>query len=254
MILDKMRLDGKVALVTGASRGLGRGMALGLAEAGADLVVVARSLERLEGVVGEARALGRRCLPLKADVSREEEVKKMVEEALGEFGRIDILVNNAGINYREASEDYPLDEWERVLSVNLTGVFLCCREVGRVMIRQGGGKIINVASLTSVIGVKTIPAYSASKGGVAQLTKVLAVEWAKYNIQVNAIGPGYFRTDLTEPLFQDPERREWITSRIPMGRWGTPEDLKGAVVFLASEASDYITGQVLFVDGGWLAG
>ncbi len=122
------------------------------------------------------------------------------------------------------------------------------------MIRQGGGKIINVASLTSVIGVRTIPAYSASKGGVAQLTKVLAVEWAKYNIQVNAIGPGYFRTDLTEPLFQDPERRRWIESRIPMGRWGTPEDLKGAVVFLASEASDYITGQVLFVDGGWLAG
>lgn len=252
--MEKMRLDGKVALVTGASRGLGRGMALGLAEAGADLVVVARSLERLEGAVSEARALGRRCLPVEADVSREEEVKRMVEEALGEFGRIDILVNNAGINYREASEHYPLDEWERVLSVNLTGTFLCCREVGRVMIEQRRGKIINVASLTSVIGVRTIPAYSASKGGVAQLTKVLAVEWAKYNIQVNAIGPGYFRTDLTEPLFQDPERRRWVESRIPMGRWGTPEDLKGAVVFLASEASDYITGQVLFVDGGWLAG
>lgn len=253
-ILEKMSLQRKVAIVTGASRGLGRAMALGLAEAGADVVVVSRTLEDLKKVAKEIQQLGRVGLPVQADVSRRADVEHMVERTMERFGRIDILVNNAGTIYRIASEDYPEEEWDRVVNVNLKGAFLCAQAVARVMIRQGGGKIINTASLLSAIGVPTIPAYAASKGGIAQLTKTLAVEWAKYKINVNAIGPGFFRTDLTEPLQKNPKRSAEISSRIPSGRWGVPEDLKGAVVFLASDASEYVTGHVLYVDGGFLAG
>jgi 2-deoxy-D-gluconate 3-dehydrogenase len=253
MILDRMSLTGKAAVVTGASRGLGKAMALGLAEAGADVVLVSRRMAQLRAVAQEISQLSRIALPISADISNLRDVNDMVEMVLGEFGRIDILVNNAGTTVRMPSESFTEEAWDEVMDVNLKGAFFCAQAVGKAMIDQRAGKIINIASLLSVIGVPTAVAYAASKGGISQLTKTLAVEWAKYNINVNAIGPGYFRTDLTRPLQEDRDRSAQILSRIPMRRWGDPDDLKGVVVFLASEASDYITGQTIYVDGGWLA-
>ena len=254
MILDQMSLDGKIAIVTGGGRGIGRGAALALAEAGADVALASRTAENLERVAEEIRALGRTALVVPTDVSRGEDIDAMVARTVETFGKVDILVNNAGMNIRMPSIEYSGEDWDKVLNVNLKAVFHCCQAVARHMMRQGGGKIINIASMTSVIGIRTIPAYCASKGAIVQLTKTLAVEWAPDRINVNAIGPGFIETDLTAPLQRDPERSSWILGRIPMGRWGTPEDLKGAFVFLASEASDYVTGTVLFVDGGCLAG
>ena len=192
-------------------------------------------------------------MPISIDVSNLRDVNGMVETVVDEFGRIDILVNNAGTTVRTSAEEFTEEDWDKVIDVNMKGVFFCAQAVGKVMIEQRAGKIINTASLLSVIGVPNTAAYGASKGAVSQITKTLAVEWAKYNINVNAIGPGYFRTDLTRPLQEDETRSAQITSRIPMQRWGDPDELKGAVVFLASEASDYMTGQTIYVDGGWLA-
>lgn len=254
MILDKFNLDGDVALITGGGRGLGRGMALGLAEAGADIVVTGRTKETLDAVCEDIRDLGRNALPVTADLAKEEDIAPLVEATVREFGRIDILVNNAGTTHRAPTEEYPTDEWDRVMDVNLKAVFLLCRHVGGVMKEQGGGRIINISSLASQIGLSLIPPYVAGKAGVAGLTRALAVEWAKDNIRVNAIGPGYFHTDMTEGLEDHPDRGPKIKLRIPMDRWGDPEDLKGAVVFLASKASAYVTGHELFVDGGWMAG
>lgn len=254
MVIERFRLTGKTALVTGASRGLGKAIALGLADAGAQVALASRDLSALEGVAQEVSQLGSKALAVQVDVSEVTAVDRMVREVIEALGKIDILVNAAGITTRHPSEDYPEGEWEQVLDVNLKGTFLCCQAVARHMIPQGGGKIINIASLASVIGIPLTPAYNASKGGVAQLTKALAVDWARYKINVNAIGPGYFHTDLTAPLLKDPVRSSQIMSRIPMGRWGKPEELQGAAVFLASEASAYVTGQTLYVDGGWLAG
>ena len=253
MIVDKFSLKGKVGIVTGASRGLGKGMATALTQAGADLVIVSRTKSVLEKVAEEMRKFGRHIIPVAADVSKKEDIKNMVGIALKEFGKIDFLFNNAGIIRRCPSEDYSEKDWDEVINVNLKGVFLCSQAVARVMIKQGGGKIINTSSLIAVTGGKTIPAYAASKGGVAQLTKALANDWAKYNIKVNAIGPGYYITDTTEPLRKNKARYQEISSRIPLGRWGNPEDLGGVAVFLVSEASDYITGQTIWVDGGWLS-
>lgn len=253
MILDKFNLKGEAGIVTGASKGLGKGIALGLAQAGADLVIASRTQSLLEEVAQEIRRYGRQVLVVAADVSKKEDIDRLVEKSLDKFGKIDFLFNNAGITRRSPSEDYSEKDWDEVISVDLKGVFLLAQAVGRVMIKQGGGKIINTSSLVAVTGGKTIPAYAASKGGVAQLTKALANDWAKYNINVNAIGPGYFKTDHTKALWTDKVRYRELTERIPMGRWGNPDDLAGTAVFLASEASDYITGQTIWVDGGWLS-
>ncbi len=253
-VLDDFRLDGKISIVTGASRGLGKAMAEALAEAGSHVVLAARTEEALKAVAENIEAAGAKALVVPTHVEEEEELNRLVEQAVDEFGRIDVLVNDAGTTARYPAMDFPLEEWDRVLAVNLRSVFLLCQKVGRVMMRQGGGKIINIASLLSEVGVALIPPYASSKGGIRQLTKSLAVEWAKYNICVNAIGPGYFRTELTEGLYQDPERYQPVMNRLAIKRWGKPEDLKGAVVYLASKASDYVTGQILYVDGGYLAG
>jgi len=254
MILDKFRLDGKIAILTGASGGIGKGMSIALAEAGADMVIVARRMNLLEEVVKEIKKVGRQVLPLCVDVGKKSEVEMMVEKTLERFGKINILVCGAGINRRAPSEDFSEKDWDDVINVNLKGVFLCNQAVGRVMIKQGGGKIINIASTNSVVGSLNAPAYAASKGGVAQLTKSLALDWAKYQIYVNAIGPGWCKTNMTKVDYEDPEWSKLILDHIPLKRWGNPmEDLSGMVVYLASEASNFNTGHVMYVDGGELA-
>ena len=253
MILEKFSLKGKVAIVIGASRGLGRGMARALAEAGADLAIVARTASSLDELAEEVKRLNRKYLILPKDVSKPSEVENMVNRVIEAFGKIDILINSQGTQVRKPVFEMTEQDWDGLMSVNLKSVFFCCQAVGREMARQGKGKIINVASLTSVIGIPNISLYGASKGGVAQLTKALAVEWAPYHINVNAVLPGYYKTALTADLFKNEERTKWVLGRIPLGRTGLPEDLAGTVVFLSSEASDYITGQIIPVDGGWLS-
>ncbi|MCL4465952.1 MAG: glucose 1-dehydrogenase [Chloroflexi bacterium] len=254
MILDKLSLAGKVALVTGSSAGLGRGIALALAQAGADLALVARREAQLRETAGEVEGYGRRALVLPADVTDAAQVRGLVDSTLGEYGGIDILCNAAGANRRLPLLEMSEADWDAILSANLKSVFLVSQSVAKHMVTRQRGKIINICSLTTVIGIENIAAYGASKGGVAQLTKGMAVEWAKYHLNVNAIGPGYFHTHLTDAVFADPARAAWVRSRIPFGKEGVPEDLAGAAVYLASEASDYVTGQIIFVDGGWLAG
>lgn len=254
MILDDFRLDGDAALVTGASRGLGRAMAQALAEAGADVVVTARSAEGLGATAELVGKAGRRALSVACDVTDEAALDGLVAKAREAFGKIDILVNNVGTTARYPAEEFPLDEWDRVMDVNVRSVFSLTKRVAKSMKETGGGRIVNTASLLSEIGVALIPPYAASKGAIRQLTKAWAVEWAKYNIRVNAIGPGYMRTEMTEGLYHYRERYDRVMSRVAIKRWGTPDDVKGAMVFLASRASSYITGQVIYVDGGWLAG
>ena len=252
-IVDQFRLDGKVAIVTGASRGLGQGMALGLAEAGADLVLLSTNSGNLRETKTKVTNLGRKAVALTCDVSDFGHIKNAISDSLEQFGKIDILVNNAGTIRRAPAHEFSDEDWRVVMDTNLTGLFQLCREAGKLMIERQSGKIINIASLLSFSGGITVPAYAASKGGVAQLTKALANEWAKHNVQVNAIAPGYFETDNTAALLKDETRNREITARIPAGRWGKPEDLKGTVVFLASPASDYVNGHILLVDGGWMA-
>ena len=254
MILDDFRLDGKVSIITGASRGLGKAMAEALAEAGSNVVLAARSVDALDALASEFSTLGVEALPVGVDVTKEEDLDRLVSATLDKFGRIDVLVNNVGTQIRHPAEQFPIEDFDKVMDVNIRSIFLLTRKVANVMIKQGGGKIINTASLQSEIAGRNIPAYAASKGAIRQLTRALAVEWAKYNIHVNGIGPGYFRTEMTEPLYQDPERQEQVMSRVAIKRWGDPRDLKGIVVYLASKASDYVTGQIIYVDGGWLAG
>jgi len=242
-------LTGRVAIVTGGNGGIGYGIARGLARAGASIVVAARHAAKTAQAVGALQALGGRALGVATDVQDEASVQAMVQAAVDAFGRVDILVNNAGINIRKAPQDYSLEEWLRVVNTNLTGVFLCARTVYPHMVTAGGGKIINIGSMTSIFGSSVAPAYAASKGGVVQFTKSLAVFWAKDNIQVNALLPGWIHTDLTASTAA--ERYNAIKSRIPHGRWGEPDELAGAAVFLASRASDYVTGIALPVDGGY---
>lgn len=242
-------LTGKVAIVTGGNGGIGYGIASGLARAGARVVIAARQAEKTAKAVAALQGRGAEALGVTTDVQDETSVRTMVKTTVEAFGGVHILVNNAGINIRKAPQDYTLDEWQSVLNVNLTGVFLCAREVYAPMVKAGGGKIINIGSMTSIFGSNVAPAYSASKGGVVQLTKSLAVFWAKDNIQVNAILPGWIHTDLTASA--SPERYQAIQSRIPHGRWGKPDELAGTAIYLASAASDYVTGVALPVDGGY---
>jgi len=245
-------LSGKVAIVTGGNGGIGFGIAKGLAEAGANIVVAARNRQKTSDAVAAFEGLGVRAIGLATDVQDEESVASMVASTLEEFEGIDILVNNAGISIRKAPEEYTLEEWRQVIDINLTGTFLCSRDAYPHMAKAGGGKIINIGSMTSIFGLGIAMPYSASKGGVVQLTKSLAVAWAKDNIQVNAILPGWIHTDLTAPIkTQNAARYEFIRSRIPHGRWGEPDELAGTAVFLASHASDYVTGVAVPVDGGY---
>ncbi len=259
-VMPSLRLDGRAALVSGGSRGLGLGMALALAHAGADVALAARSTGQLEEAADLVRrTTGRRALVLPADASRVEEVRSMVKTAAAHYGRLDILVNGAGINIRKPSTAYTEADWDEVMAVNLKSVFFACQTACEVMREQGSGvrlpqgKIINLGSLSFEIAVPNVALYVASKGGMRQLTKALAVEWAKYRINVNAIAPGRFWTVMTDPVFSDPELYDSAVGVIPWGRPGVPSDLAGATVLLASDASDYITGQTLVVDGGWLA-
>jgi 2-dehydro-3-deoxy-D-gluconate 5-dehydrogenase len=249
---DRFRLDGRTALVTGASRGLGAAMARALAEAGAAVVLHANR-EAPNALAAEiASASSVKTHAVAADLETRSAPSELIAQAIERAGRLDIVVNNAGMIHRHAAAEYPDDEWDRVIAVDLSSVFRLCREAGRYMLERGHGKIVNIASLLSFQGGVRVPAYTAAKGGVAQLTKALANEWAGRGVNVNAIAPGYMRTDNTRALAEDPVRYAEITSRIPAGRWGTPDDLAGAVVFLAAPASDYVHGHVLVVDGGWM--
>jgi 2-deoxy-D-gluconate 3-dehydrogenase len=247
-------LSGRIALVTGASRGIGRAIAVALAAEGADVAVNFRAAaEMANDVVRDIQAAGRRAVPVQADVSQASDVVRLVRDVRDALGPIDILVNNAGIIRRQPAVEHSDDFWDSVIEVNLSNVFRLCRAAGAHMLaRQQGGKIINVASLLSFQGGITVPGYAAAKGGVMQLTKALANEWARHGINVNAIAPGYMQTDNTAALRADETRNRQITERIPAGRWGVPQDLAGTVVYLASRASDYVHGHVLVVDGGWM--
>ena len=251
MILDKFKLDGKVALVTGASKGLGQAMAIGLAEAGADVALVAR------GSMAESKAkieaLGRKAIIITADLSSQDCIPEIIERTVNELGRLDILVNNAGIIRRAAIAEFSEKDWDDVINVNQKTLFFLSQAASNQMVKQGeGGKIINVVSMLSFQGGIIVPSYTAAKSGLAGLTRALANEWARHGINVNAIAPGYMATDNTAPLRADSARAESILGRIPAERWGTPDDLKGSVVFLASEAAQYLHGAILPVDGGWL--
>jgi 2-deoxy-D-gluconate 3-dehydrogenase len=244
-------LTGKTAIVTGASTGLGQGMSLGLAEAGADLVLVdyVPSTETEQKI----KELGRKTLMLELNLMKMESIQTLVDNVLKTFGKIDILVNNAGIIRRTPAIDFSEKDWDEVMLLNSKTVFFLAQACARDMMKRKRGKIINIASLLSFQGGILVPSYSASKGAVAQVTKALANEWAQHGININAIAPGYMATNNTKALREDPVRSKAILDRIPANRWGLPEDLQGAAVFLASSASDYVNGHVLVVDGGWLA-
>ncbi|MFP8641698.1 SDR family oxidoreductase [Priestia aryabhattai] len=251
MTVDLFSLDGKVAAITGATRGIGRSMAIALAEAGSDITLLQRSKEFL-GVKEEIERLGRKCFIINCDLENASEVSEAISSVVAYFGKLDILVNNAGIQRRSPAVDFAEEDWDAVMNVNLKTVWLLCQQAGRQMLKQGSGKIINMASLLSYQGGITVPAYAAAKGGVAQLTKALSNEWAAKGVNVNGIVPGYVATDMNEALINDETRSRQIIERIPAGRWGQADDFKGAVVFLASDASAYIHGHLLAVDGGWL--
>jgi NAD(P)-dependent dehydrogenase (short-subunit alcohol dehydrogenase family) len=244
-------LKGKVAVVTGASGGIGHALAVGLAKHGADVVVTSRTMEKLEPVAREIQALGRKSLAISTDVTSVDSVSQMAEKACQQFSRIDILVNAAGISTRFSAEEYAVAEWRKVIDFNAQGVFLCCQAVGRKMIAQKSGKIVNVSSVRGRFGAPAGgAAYSPSKGAVDALTRTLAAEWAKYNILVNAVAPTIVRTELTKGFFENKPLAASQLARIPLNRWADPEDIVGPTVFLASAASNYVTGHILFVDGG----
>jgi len=252
MILNSFRLDGKVAIVTGAARGLGQGMAVGLAEAGASVLGV-DVISPLDDTRAAVEASGGRFFELQVDLSDPAAAGKILEAAREKLGGFDILLNNAGIIRRHPAHEFPIEDWDAVMSINLRGLFLLTQAFGKALIEEKrGGKVINICSMLSFSGGVFVAPYTASKSAVAGITRLLGNEWAQYGINVNGIAPGYMATDNTAPLRADPGRNREILSRVPMDRWGTPQDLQGTVVFLASSASDYITGTIVRVDGGWL--
>ncbi|NBQ58650.1 MAG: SDR family NAD(P)-dependent oxidoreductase [Opitutaceae bacterium] len=250
---QKFGLPGKVALVTGSSQGLGKAMAIALARAGADVIINGRDAAKLAPVVAEITALnlGVRVHAIAADLGDRAAVQGLIQQAIAWQGHLDILVNNAGIIKRAPAAEHTDTDWDAVIDVNLNGVFTACRAAGKHMLARGSGKIINIASLLTFFGGITVPGYAASKGAVGQLTKALSNEWSSKGVNVNAIAPGYMRTDNTAALQADAVRSKEILSRIPAGRWGEPGDMEGAIIFLASAASDYLSGHVMTVDGGW---
>lgn len=252
-IVEMFSLEGKTAIVTGAARGLGAEIAFGLAQCGASLVLA--DLNMPEDSAKRVEKLGGRCIALQIDIADEKQVEGLVERAVSEYGKVDILINNAGISQMSytPTENLSTEEWDRVIRINLSGTFLCCKHVGRAMIKTGGGKIVNVATTAGITGVPRAPAYSASKAGVILLTKSLAIEWARYNIRVNAIAPHYLETELTEGLRNDERVYGGLVKQIPMKRFGKTSELIGTILLLSSEASSYITGTVIEVDGGYLA-
>lgn len=253
MSMPDFGLTGRVALVTGASRGIGQALAVGLAQAGAKVICASSREGGCEQTLALVREYGGEATALAADLSNADAVSTLATQALAVHGQIDILLNNGGTIFRAPAVDFPFDEWKNVISVNLDSAFLLSQLLGRHMVARGSGKIINIASMLSYSGGITVPAYTASKHAIAGLTKALANEWGAHNVQVNAIAPGYIRTDNTQALQDDAERSSEILKRIPAGRWGETDDLKGAAIFLASAASNYINGHVLAVDGGFLA-
>jgi NAD(P)-dependent dehydrogenase (short-subunit alcohol dehydrogenase family) len=246
-------LKGKVAVVLGASRNIGRTLSLGLANAGADVVVASRSVGDLETLAQEIRGMGRKALVQPVDVTKSSDIRKMAEAAVADFGRIDILVNNAGININKLALDMTEKDWDLVLDTNLKSYFLASQAVGQYMVKQKKGKIISISSTFGLVGFEKRAAYAASKGGIGQLTKVLAIEWGPFNVNVNAIAPTATRTTINEELFANEEWRKFMLERLPVKRFCQPVDLVGAAIFLASDASDMVTGITLPVDGGWTA-
>jgi 2-dehydro-3-deoxy-D-gluconate 5-dehydrogenase len=253
MILDKFKLDGRVALVTGAATGIGRSIAIALAEAGAEVACHGRTPGAADETVAEIEKLGRRAFAVAGDMSDKETPAGVVADTIDGLGRLDILVNNAGMIRRSPAVDFSEADWSEVVEVNLSSIFRASQAAGRHMIGRGSGKIVNIASLLSFQGGITVPAYTAAKSGVAGLTRALANEWAKHDVNVNAIAPGYIATKNTAPLQADETRNRQIMERIPAGRWGTPDDITGTAVFLSSAASDYLQGHIVVVDGGWMA-
>ena len=254
MSLDIFKLDGRVALITGGNRGLGFAMAQALAEAGANVVVTSRQEERaVESAAALAGITGQRTMGLVVDVTDAEQIESMVSDVVKEFGRIDILVNNAGINIRKPVEELDEASWDLVQHTNLKAPFLCSRAAARHMKEQRFGRIINLSSMLGMVALPERSVYCSSKGGLIQLTKVLALEWAAHNITVNALCPGPFATELNIPVMHNPQTNQFFLNHIPLGRWGRPEELGGAIVFLASEASSFMTGAALTIDGGWTA-
>ena len=250
---DLFKLDGKAALITGSAHGLGKKMALGFAECGVSLVLA--DIDYPRETAGQIKDLGVRSIAVETDISDEVQVRALAEKAASEFGKVDILINNAGISQLSytPTEELPVEEWDRVTGINLRGTFLCCKHIGKSMIKNGGGKIVNIASTAGITGVPRAPAYCASKAGIILLTKSLALEWARYNIHVNAIAPHYLETDLTKDLRDSDTVYNGLIKSIPLKRFGKTSDLIGAVLLLSSGASAYITGSVLSVDGGYLS-
>lgn len=253
MEFPSLGVEGKIAVVVGASRNIGRAITLGLANAGADVVVASRTVPDLESVAEEIRAVGRKALVQKVDVTRAADIKAMADAAIAEFGRIDILVNNAGININKSCLDMTEEDWDLVLDTNLKSYFLASQAVGRYMVEQKYGKIINISSTFGLVGFENRTAYASSKGGVGQLTKVLAIEWGPYNVNVNAIAPTATRTTINEDLFANEDWQKWMLERLPVKKFAMPIDMVGAAIFLASDAAGMVTGITLPVDGGWTA-